>query len=143
MTDQAKTVKWKPCEICGKPVAYLRADKKYCPACAKDRAREMARLSKLKKRHERPKFCNCCGARLDGEEVRFCRYCKSLTPAQRKAEREKREAKRTAPKPAYSVDQLAQLARQYRSPYNSYGKLRAYLGTTGKLPPDGYRRQGL
>ena len=78
------------------------------------------------------------GARLDGEEVRFCRYCKSLTPAQRKAEREKREAKRTAPKPAYSVDQLAQLARQYRSPYNSYGKLQSYISIHGQLPPKSY-----
>lgn len=133
--------KWKLCQICGTPIPYLRADKKYCDQCAKDRAREMARQSKMRKRHAQPKYCNCCGARLSESERRFCNHCRTITKEQRKEKRQSIQAQKEKQKiPTYTVDQIASLSRKYRSPYNTYGKLQSYISMCGKLPPESYLR---
>lgn len=37
------------------------------------------------------------------------------------------------------LEDVAAVARCYRAPYHTYGKVKAYLDEFGKLPPAGYR----
>lgn len=39
------------------------------------------------------------------------------------------------------LSEIAALARMYRSPYCTYGRFRAYVESTGRLPPEEARRK--
>lgn len=39
-----------------------------------------------------------------------------------------------------SMEDIAALAKCYKTPYNTYGKLRAYVESAKKLPPQSFER---
>ena len=51
-----------------------------------------------------------------------------------------KEAMGANPIHALGLEGVAALARCYKFPYNTYGKLRAYVEQTGHLPPQSFER---
>lgn len=131
--------KTKQCEQCGAVITYQRGNKKYCDECARQRKLDRAKQSKQEaKLLHGPRLCKLCGAPiLEGKRV-YCDYCRTLTLEERNEVTERVQKKQRSCR--FTIDELARLARQYRYPYNTYGRLKSCLELTGQLPRNEYRR---
>ena len=127
--------KTKQCQQCGAVITYQRGNKKYCDNCARQRKIDRTKQSQLL---YGPRRCKLCGAPISDERRTYCGYCRTLTPEERKKAAERVQKKQRSCR--FTVDELARLARQYRYPYNSYGRLKSCLELTGQLPRSEYRR---
>jgi len=130
-------VKVKQCEMCGKEITYQRSNKRYCEDCskAKNRQRKIENMRLASKRIAR---CMVCGGPVipGSGSFKYCAFCRTLTAKEREAYAKQKESRKIG----YSLVELAALAKQYRPPYATYGKLKSYLHMTGKLPPEEYKR---
>lgn len=131
--------KTKQCQQCGAVITYQRGNKKYCDNCARQRKIDRTKQSRQEaKLLYGPRRCKLCGAPISDERRTYCGYCRTLTPEERKKAAERIQRKQGSCR--FTVDELARLARQYRYPYNSYGRLKSCLELTGQLPRSEYRR---
>lgn len=131
--------KTKQCQQCGAVITYQRGNKKYCDNCARQRKIDRTKQSRQEaKLLYGPRRCKLCGAPISDERRTYCGYCRTLTPEERKKAAERVQRKQRSCR--FTVDELARLARQYRYPYNSYGRLKSCLELTGQLPRSEYRR---
>jgi hypothetical protein len=131
---------------------------RWCRACSDAVRRERSRIYSQKKRanevdqRKRVKLCARCGAEfvtLQGDRI-YCDECR-LLPSDRQRERFRGvspgyggpQADGEGSNPAARLQraqliterQLQQLAELYGPPYDSYGKVKAYIREYGKLPP--------
>lgn len=128
------------CKTCGTPI--WDRGMQYCPDCRKPGDRPLQEAS-----------CRMCGGALRANETQICAKCKAAL-----AETYQRITQQTGRAPTIqelvgddlisamrqktfrrcrlSGDQIAALAWYYDQPYNSYGKLRAYIDQYDQLPPD-------
>lgn len=85
-----------------------------------------------------PDGASCAGRLSQMRDGPTAATARTLTPEERKKAAERVQKKQRSCR--FTVDELARLARQYRYPYNSYGRLKSCLGLTGQLPRSEYRR---
>jgi uncharacterized Zn finger protein (UPF0148 family) len=152
-------VKVRQCVICGAPLGKWQ--RKFCRACAEDEKYKRERRSYLKERERReayrlahPKCCAKCGQpieedRLKKPGVKYCKTCswrmygyryeKKPEPQEPPQKLETAKA-RLRRKLQLSGAQIDRLAREYGPPYDSYGKLRAYIEAYDRLPPASCRK---
>lgn len=98
------------CQRCGTELTGLR--RKWCPECAK--------------------MANSLWRMAPATRDAYLRRCRDSTI--RRAEAAKRSGRKL------TMEQVAALAKEYDSPYNSYGKLKAYIDRHDSLPPEEFRR---
>ena len=133
-------VKVKQCEMCGKEISYERANKRYCEKCLKARERQR-KAESIRSASRYIARCVVCGGPVipGGGSSKYCAFCRTLTVKEREIYVKQKESRKIG----YSLVELAALAKQYRPPYATYGKLKSYIHMTGKLPPEEYRRSGI
>lgn len=99
-------------------------------------------------RPRKPRPCRCCGGKLPPDRLRVCESCQAAGLAYHMdryepVDREElyavavvREARGLPPLEGMSMEEISALAWLFRkSGYGTYGKLRGYVESTGKLPP--------
>jgi hypothetical protein len=128
------------CKTCGTPI--WDQGLQYCPDCRKPGDRPI-----------REAACRTCGGPLMANETQQCAKCKAvMTETYHRILTQTGRAptlrelagsdllstlrQQTFRKCRLSGDQIAALAWYYDQPYNSYGKLRAYIEAFDQLPPD-------
>ena len=128
------------CKTCGTPI--WDRGLQYCPDCRKPGDRPI-----------REAACRTCGVPLMANETQQCAKCKAvMTETYHRILTQTGRAptlrelagsdllstlrQQTFRKCRLSGDQIAALAWYYDQPYNSYGKLRAYIDQFDQLPPD-------
>ena len=153
------TVKTKQCVVCGAPLG--RWQRKFCRVCAEEEKLKRNRRSYQRVRAQReeyrlahPKCCAKCGQpieedRLKKPGVKYCKTCswrmygyryeKKPEPPEQPQKLETAKA-RLRRKLQLSGAQIDRLAREYGPPYDSYGKLRAYIEAYDRLPPASCRK---
>lgn len=95
--------------------------------------------------------CRSCGAILAGTRILLCESCqaagmgreiRATTDAGELLEVAKQREKMCLPiLEEMGLSEVAALARMYRAPYCTYGRFRAYVENTGRLPPEEARRK--
>ena len=99
------------------------------------------------------RYCRCCGAVLGADRARECEDCQavgfgaqlSASSFDGKALLElARERERLLIYPIFDfgIEEIEALARMFRNPYGTYGRFKAYVEATKKLPPREYERRG-
>lgn len=89
--------------------------------------------------------CSCCGAPMNGTRLRICEDCQAagmgaklpignINAEELLAVARNRERMRLPPLSEMTMEEISALAWLFPA-YSSYGKLRAYVWSTGKLPP--------
>lgn len=128
------------CKSCATPIWDRGLH--YCPDCRKPAERPPKEAA-----------CRICGGALRANETQRCARCKAAmtetyqrilqqtgrAPTLRELEGGEMLAAlrlKTWRNCRLSGDQIAALARYYDQPYNSYGKLRAYITEFDRLPPE-------
>ena len=128
------------CKCCATPI--WDRGMQYCPDCRKPAERPPKEAA-----------CRICGGALRANETQRCARCKAAmtetyqrilqqtgrAPTLRELEGGEMLAAlrlKTLRNCRLSGDQIAALARYYDQPYNSYGKLRAYITEFDRLPPE-------
>ena len=100
------------------------------------------------------RYCQRCGAELTGLRRKWCPECAEVASklsSMDKVAREgylkrcrdgaiKRAQERIRRRMRLTMEQVAALAKEYDSPYNTYGKLKAYIDRNDSLPPEKFRR---
>lgn len=95
--------------------------------------------------------CASCGKMLPPTCVQLCESCQALgmgrrinlqcrDPLEVLELAKERENMGIAPLYDMGMEKIAALAKCYKSPYNTYGKLRAYVESTKRLPPQSFER---
>lgn len=102
-------------------------------------------------RRRKVRRCRSCGAILNGTRLLICESCqaagmgreiRATTDAWELLEVAKQREKMCLPiLEEMGLSEIAALARMYRSPYCTYGRFRAYVESTGRLPPEEARRK--
>ncbi len=102
-------------------------------------------------RRRKLRRCASCGKVLPSTCVQLCESCQALgmgrhlnlqcrDPMEVLEVAKEREAMGLNPMNNMSMEDIAALAKCYKTPYNTYGKLRAYVESTKKLPPQSFER---
>ena len=100
---------------------------------------------------KRMRQCRSCGKKLPPTCLRLCESCQALgLGLHLKGEHRNlwelldvakaREAMGVLPIFDMGLEDIAALAKCYKSPYNTYGKLRSYVEQTKKLPPQSFEK---
>ena len=102
-------------------------------------------------RRRRVRRCRSCGAILNGTRLMICESCQAAGMGREiRAEIDaeellevaiQREKMELAILEEMGLGEIAALARLYRAPYCTYGRFRAYVESTGRLPPEEARRK--
>lgn len=103
----------------------------------------------MAKKNER--FCECCREPLAAERIRLCESCQAAGLGQNIKTRavdgrellavaRAREGK-IPPLHGMGLDGIAAIARLFRAPYNTYGKLRGFVAMTGRMPGVEFERR--
>lgn len=103
---------------------------------------------------QRRRRCKSCGALLPLERIRLCESCQAAGmgyEVRRKSVPDVEELLRIAkrrselwmnPLEEMTMEEINAIARHYAGTgYGSYGKLKAYVRATGKLPPEERRKE--
>ena len=102
-------------------------------------------------RRRKVRRCRSCGAILNGTRLLICESCQAAGMGREiRAEIDaeellevamQREKMELAILEEMGLGEIAALARLYRAPYSTYGRFRAYVESTGRLPPEEARRK--
>ncbi len=95
--------------------------------------------------------CASCGEPMPPTCLQLCESCQALglgvhlnlqcrNPLEVLEVAKEREGMGFNPILDMGLENIAALAKCYRSPYNTYGKLRAYVEQTKHLPPQSFER---
>lgn len=95
----------------------------------------------MKKRKIR--YCKCCGGEMGQDRLWLCDACiavgagRKITNVQNNGRDllEVARERKHAPLEEMGPEEIECLSHEFLAPYNTYGKLRAYVQATGKLPP--------
>lgn len=104
-----------------------------------------------KNRSRRVRTCRWCGRRMGVDRLWLCKDCQALgrgaqmpsvmvEPREVLAVAKSLEAQGIYPLEGFKMEDVACLARCYKPPYESYGKLKGYVEGTGRLPPEMFER---
>lgn len=138
------------CRVCGVVLEGRR--RVMCAECAAFERRRALR------RDMQARFCLICGVDLSNPRARYCEQCRRLyttaaarrlqeqgvVPTQLELEQDAwlQAARRRAQRRCrISGDRIAQLAQLYGRPYNSYGKLRAFIEEFDRLPDERFLKR--
>lgn len=150
----------KRCALCGAVLEINKHGKKrkYCYACS-GTVYKRAWSEKQRALHPRP--CERCGRQMELRQQKYCRACAEEMKDRKRPTRQDigtendevcrmpvappaagaadtalgRARKQAARRLRLSGAEIDRLALEYDPPYNSYGKLRAYIDAYDALPP--------
>ncbi len=99
----------------------------------------------------RTRRCHCCGEKMPHTCVWLCEACQERGMGRRMMPNgldlfdilqvaKALETAGSSPIMGMSLDDVAALARCYKAPYNTYGKLKAYVEAVKRLPPREFER---
>ena len=102
-------------------------------------------------RKKKERYCKCCGDRLPQEHIWLCESCQAagFGLKMRRDGTDGRELLAVArardgkipPFADMGMEEIAAIAKLFKAPYNSYGKLKGYVTATLRMPPVEYERR--
>lgn len=95
--------------------------------------------------------CSCCKKKMPSTRISLCETCQKLGMGLRMrsvavpateilAVAKERQSLGMNPIGEMNMNDVAALAKCFRSPYHTYGRLRGFINATGKLPPEEFER---
>lgn len=99
----------------------------------------------------RVRVCKSCGKKMPSTCLWLCESCQALGLGDKMRDTgrdhwdvlevaKEQEAMGIIPIFDMKMEDIVALARCYKPPYNTYGKLRGYVDSTKRLPPEEYER---
>ena len=99
----------------------------------------------------RVRVCKSCGKKMPSTCLWLCESCQALGLCARVEKKygdqwdvlavaKEKEALGIIPTFDMKMEDIVALAKCYKPPYNTYGKLRGYVDSTKRLPPEEYER---